>query len=137
MLDRIAGARGWGGRRWAALLAGAFCVAFKGAADEVAGAKTHGESKCKDDAAEENAKCQFKDVAAHVKVIEDHGCREHEHEPFDAEREEPRVLELLIHGSDEDRTGQVAGHERTGDEQEGGADKLREVRQERTGQGCG
>ena len=88
------------------MFAGAFGVAFKRAADKVAGAKTHGESKRQDDAAEEDAKGQLNDVAAHLKVVEDHGRGKHQHEPLDAERQETRVLELLIDGSDEDRTGQ-------------------------------
>ena len=45
MLDRITGTGGWGGRGCDAVLAGAFGAAFKRATDEVAGAKTHGESK--------------------------------------------------------------------------------------------
>lgn len=116
MPDGITGAGGWGGRGCDAALAGAFGVAFKRATDEAAGAKTHGESKREDDAAEEDAKGQLNDVTAHLKVVEDHGCGKHEHEPFDAERQEPRVLELLIDGSYEDRTGQETRDESTGDE---------------------
>src|ERR1017187_5636778 len=69
------------------------------------------------------------DVCSSDLVVEDHGCGKHEHEPFDAERQEPRVLELLIDGSDEDRTGQVTRDESTGDEQEGGPYELGEVGQ--------
>lgn len=79
MLDRVILTCGWGGWRCDAVLAGAFGAAFKRATDEFAGAETHGESKREHDSAEEDAKSQFNDVAAHLKVVEYHGCGKHEH----------------------------------------------------------
>jgi len=73
MPDGISGAGGWCGRRCGAVLAGVFGVFFQRAADEVAGAKPHSKSERENNAAEENAKGQFNDVAAHLKVVEDHG----------------------------------------------------------------
>jgi len=66
MPDGITRAGSWGGRGCGAALAGAFGAAFKRATDEVAGAKTHGESKREDDAAKEDAKGQPDDVAGSV-----------------------------------------------------------------------
>jgi hypothetical protein len=93
-----------------------FTVALKRAADKVAGAKTHGESKREHYAAKEDAKGQSNDVAADLEVFEDHGGGKHEHQPLDAEREKARVLELLIDSSDEDRASQKSRAQRAGNE---------------------
>ena len=108
-------------------------MAFKRTTDEIAGAETHGESKREHDTAEEDAKGQRNDVAAQLKVVEYHGCRKHEHEPFDAERQEARVLELLIDGSDEDRAGKETCEQSAGDEQEDGPYQLGKVGHKRAG----
>jgi hypothetical protein len=63
-----------------------FSVASERAADQVAGAKTHGESKRKHDATKENAKGQPNDAAADPEMPKDHGGGKHKHEPLDAER---------------------------------------------------
>ena len=82
MPDGIVGCLGWG---CCTALAGVFGMAFERAADEVAGAKTYGQSKREDDAAEEDAKGQPDDVAAHLEVVEDHCCSQYKHQPLDAE----------------------------------------------------
>jgi len=134
MPDGIAGVGCWGGRGCDAALAGVSGVAFKRATDKVAGAKAHGESEREHDAAEEDAKGQPNDVAAHLEVVEDHGGGKHEYQPLDAERQEPRVLELLIDGSDEDRTGQETRDESAGDKQQGGPYDASKVGQKRARQ---
>jgi hypothetical protein len=107
-----------------------FGVAFERATDEVSGAKTNCESEREDDAAEQNAKGQPDNVAAHLEMVEDHGGGKHEHEPLYAERQESRVLELFIDGSDEDRSGKEARYKSAGDEQQGSPNDAGQVGQE-------
>jgi len=90
MADGLAGTSGWGVGVWSAALGWVFGVAFKGSADEVAGAEADGEGEGEDDAAEEDAKGQGNHVAAHLEVVEDHGGGEDEDQPLNA-RERKRA----------------------------------------------
>jgi len=78
-------------------------VAFERPADEVAGAKATARASVSTMPPKRMPKASHYDVAADLEVVEDHGGGENEHQPLDAEREEPRVLQLHIDGSDEDR----------------------------------
>jgi hypothetical protein len=42
-----------------------------------------------------------------LQVVERHGAGKHEHQPLDAEREIPCVLELCVDGCDQDRPAPV------------------------------
>src|ERR1039457_4681388 len=137
MADGIAGTGGWRGRRRCAVLGGAIGMAFKRAAHQVAGAKTHGQSKRENNAAEEDAKGQLNDVGAQLEVFQYHGGGQYEHQPLDAERKEPRILKLLIDGSDENRTGKETRDESAGDEQHGGPYDAGQVRQQGARKRCG
>ena len=101
MADRIVRANGWAGGGCKSALVGMFNVAFKRAADQIAGAQAHGERKCEHDAAEENAKGQHSYMAADLKMVKDRGCGKYEREPFDAQRKKACVVELSIHCFDE------------------------------------
>jgi len=102
MADAIVGARGWSDWGFGTVLAGMFGVAFERTADQIAGAKTNGESERENDPSEEDSEGQLNDFAANLEMVEGHGGGKHEHQPLDAERQESRVLELRIDGSDED-----------------------------------
>jgi len=129
MPDRFAAVGCCHGRICEAAFAGMFGVAFERSADQVAGAEPNGESEREDDASEEYSKGQLDDMAADLEVIEGHGRGEHKHEPLDAERKKPRVVELRIDCSDEDRARQEPRRERSSDEQQGGANDAGEERQ--------
>jgi hypothetical protein len=101
MADGIVGGRSWSSWGFGAVLAGMFSVAFKRTADQIAGAETDGERERENNSAEQDTEGQLDDLAANLEMVEGHGGRKHEHQPLHAERKEPRVLELRIHGSDE------------------------------------
>lgn len=131
MAQSFSGAAGAWRRRIGSALGRAFHVALERAADQVAGAESDGERKRQNDPAKEDAKSEFDNDAPDFKMLEDHGHGDDQDEPFDAKGEEPRVLQLRIHGSDENRTRQEARHERAGNEKKNRADRMGEIRQER------
>lgn len=117
-------------RRCDAVFAGMFGVAFERAADEVTGAKTHGERQREDDAAEQDAKGQFNHMAPDLEVVENHGRCQHEYEPLDAKRKETCVFKLRIHSFDKDRSRKETREERSCNEQQDGAYDTGKVRQQ-------
>ena len=90
-------------------------MTFKGAADEVAGAKTHGQRQRENDTAEENTKGQLHDATADAEMVERHGAGKYEHQPLDPEGEKTRVLDVGVYSSNENGALQVARHEGAGD----------------------
>ena len=103
-------------------------------ADQVAGAQADGEREGEDDATEEDSEGKFDHYATDFEVVEDHGGGEDEDQPFDAEREEARVVELLVDRSDEDRAGQEARDDGAGDEDENRSARVGEVGDEDGGE---
>ena len=92
MADAIVGASGWNDWGFGTVLAGMFGVAFERTADQIAGAKTNGESERENDPSEEDSEGQGDDGAPDFVVVEHHGGGELVHQPLDAERVEALVL---------------------------------------------
>jgi hypothetical protein len=104
------------------MFAGAFDVAFEGAADEVARAKANSQGQRKDNAAEEDSECQLNNDTTDLEMIEHHGGSKNKHEPLDAKGEEARVLEMRVDGSNEHRPRQETRDQGARDENEDGSD---------------
>ena len=100
------------------MIAGAFHAAFERAADQIAGAESDREREGENNASEQNAKGEPDDISAHLKMIEHHRRGHDQHQPLDAEREKPRVMQLRIYGADQDRAREKASDQNTCDEQE-------------------
>ena len=113
-----------------------FHVALERAADQIAGAKPNRQREGQDDASEEDAEGQLDNVSAHLKMIEHHGRGEHQHQPLDAQREKARILQLRIHGADQDRPRQEARDQNTRDQQQPRAHRMREIGQEHNRKSC-
>ncbi len=84
-------------------LGGVLDVALQRTADEIARAEADRESEGKNDAAEQNSKRQLDDIPAYLQMVEHHGRGENKNKPLHAQRKNSRVLQLRIHGADQDR----------------------------------
>src|SRR4051794_20118729 len=57
-------------------------ILFEGPADDLFGAEANSEREREDDSAEEDSEGEIDDSSPDLKVVEDHGGRQHQDEPF-------------------------------------------------------
>ncbi len=105
-------------------LSGVLDVALERAADEVARAEADRKSKRKNNSAEQNSKRQFDDISAYLQMVEHHGRRQNKNEPLHAQRKNPRILQLRVHGADQHRAGKKSRDHYACDQQQRGPDSM-------------
>src|SRR5271156_1833316 len=90
---------------------------FERAAYQVARTQTHCERQRQNDAAKENAEGQIHNRSSDRQVIEHHRDRKHQHQPLDAQAQQPRIVEVHVHCANEHAAGKKARHHVAQDEQ--------------------
>ena len=83
-------------------------ILFQGTADNFLGSEADRKRQRQDNSAEEDAEGQFDNSSPDSEMVQHHGYGQHKHQPFNALAEQSSVLQIHVHGADENASCQEA-----------------------------
>ncbi len=96
-------------------------------AHEVFGPEADGQRQGQDNSSEQNAERQANDAASDAQTLQSNGHRENGHQPFHADTQEPRILQVHIDGPDQHAACKEPGNDDARDQNDDGGHQIGQI----------